>query len=85
MKSWNGKSGIGCWFPCMNYASTYSFLILSLLQYQTIYCLPKIQLLPIIHLNHNSLLLYESSFASKKWSFQFMIDIKMAILINSSL
>ena len=64
----------------MNYVST-----LSLLQYQTIYCLPKIQLIPIIHLNHNSLLLYESSFASKKWSFQFMIDIKMAILINSSL
>lgn len=53
--------------------------------YICMYCLPKIQLLPIIHLNHNSLLLYESSFASKKWSFQFMIDIKMAILINSSL
>ena len=48
----------------MNYVST-----LSLLQYQTVYYLSKIQLIPIIHLNHNSLLIYESSFASKKWSF----------------
>ena len=29
--------------------------------------------------------LHENSFASKKWSFQFMINIKMAILINCSL
>ena len=51
----------------MNYVSTYSFVILSLVQYQTLYCLPKIQLLPIINLTHYSPLI-QLSFTQSKWN-----------------